>query len=556
MKTKFNLDRDKLNSDYINSKQDYKRIMDGFEKLKPPIWKNPWFYGPVGLASLAVILVITFQSRVNAYGNNSTLNNTSESTISLPEDTPCIKAPISDKDIAYQVIDVLPEKGLNIELESGTSISIPANSLKSEKGAPVQVKIREFHDKASAFLAGIPMDYSDNSAFESAGMIEIRAEKDGKSISLDKTKPMSIDLAMNKTPEGFQFWKLDESKKEWIETPCAMKPSAKASPKEKLMLVESKISQQQEKIEICENKIANIAKTSNTTVNNNLEQSDFPELEGYKDIEFEYLLPSNRSEANLQEYGQRIKYAQTQIWNDMDIKKQGDHYLATFINSKEKYTLPIRPVLKGKSLEEMQAKMASASVDKSVALKKLREEKMAYEQEQAKLKRDQELLNAQLIAQIKRGNAESMESRAREARDRAKDNQAIIQQGTASFRTTSFGVFNCDKPIPYPPGYSEFLAFETQEGVQIQMENAFVFDTKKDTRYSFGPYYMHKSNDLGWFNHESTLIILDPKGDVYYRKNVNDLSKSSNKVVVKHLDKKALNLDDIQKIISETTVTV
>ncbi|MGJ8661952.1 MAG: hypothetical protein ACSHXL_07935, partial [Bacteroidota bacterium] len=203
MKTKFNLDRDKVKSEYIHSKQDYKKVLDGFQALKPPIWKNPWFYGPVGLASLATILVLTFQLQVNAYGNNTTLNLTSNTDINFPEDTPCIKAPISNHDIEFQMIEVYPENGIDTLLVSGTTINIPANSLKSEAGEPVQLKIREFRDKSSAFLAGIPMDFGNNSAFESAGMIEIRAEKNGKQVLLTENKPMEVNLALFKSPETF-----------------------------------------------------------------------------------------------------------------------------------------------------------------------------------------------------------------------------------------------------------------------------------------------------------------------------------------------------------------
>ena len=54
-KIKTILDREPLNSEYINSKQDFNKVLDGFQKLKPPVWKTGWFYGTVGLASLALI---------------------------------------------------------------------------------------------------------------------------------------------------------------------------------------------------------------------------------------------------------------------------------------------------------------------------------------------------------------------------------------------------------------------------------------------------------------------------------------------------------------------
>jgi len=147
MKTKFNLDRDKLNSDYIKSKQDYKKVLNGFEALKPPIWKNPWFYGPVGLTSLAAILVTTLQSQINVYENNSTLIISSASKQSFSGETPCIKTPISGQDLDFQTFKVLPEKGLYTEAAYETTIHIPANSLNSKPaGDTMKVKIRKFQD--------------------------------------------------------------------------------------------------------------------------------------------------------------------------------------------------------------------------------------------------------------------------------------------------------------------------------------------------------------------------------------------------------------------------
>lgn len=571
MKTKFNLDRDKVKSEYIHSKQDYKKVLDGFQALKPPIWKNPWFYGPVGLASLATILVLTFQLQVNAYGNNTTLNLTSNTDINFPEDTPCIKAPISNHDIEFQMIEVYPENGIDTLLVSGTTINIPANSLKSEAGEPVQLKIREFRDKSSAFLAGIPMDFGNNSAFESAGMIEIRAEKNGKQVLLTENKPMEVNLALFKSPETFKFWKLNEDKKKWEETPCIMQSAEKKSTRDHLAIVDKKIEIKEAVIEKCEKEIATIngrekaelVKAMIPTENArkliiDFDSRDYPELKGYKDLEFEYILPENKSEASIYEYSKRINYAQAQVWNDVDIKKQGDRYIATFINSKEKYSLPIRPILKGQSLTAMQAKMADAAKEKKTVLQKIADDKKAAEMELEKLRKEQRKLMLELKEQLRKSEEQmaNMERKASENRARAAARANTIQAGTASFRTTSFGVYNCDKPLPYPPECPILLVFETKEGQKIQMESAFVFDLKKNTRYSFGGYYPHSKEKLGWFNDESTLVIIDDKGEVYFKQKVNEQTKSTGKLVVHRLDKKDVTLDNIQSIIREATSIV
>ena len=51
------LDRKPINSEYINSKQDFNKVKNGFQKLKPPVFKQTWFYGAVGMAAVAMVFI-------------------------------------------------------------------------------------------------------------------------------------------------------------------------------------------------------------------------------------------------------------------------------------------------------------------------------------------------------------------------------------------------------------------------------------------------------------------------------------------------------------------
>lgn len=568
MKTKFNLDRDNPTSDFIHSRQNFKKVLEGYQALKPPIWKNPWFYGPVGFASLALIFVFTFQTQLNAHGNNSTLTTTSNT--SLPEDTPCIQPLSSGSDVPFQVVEVLPEDGKLIELASGTTISIPANTLNCENGSAVQIKIREFQDKESALLAGIPMDYGKNAAFESAGMIEIRAEKEGRPVELKTNKSMEVQLALTQLPENFQFWKLDESQKEWVETPCVLKSTTANSSKVDLKKIEEKIIQVEEKLDVCNNRIEEklTAKTRTNLAENlipsenakkliiEFNPNEFPELKGYKDIEWEYVVPANPTSVSLETFSKRIKYASSQTWNDVEIKKAKTDYTATFINSKEKYTLPIRPVLNGKSLSDLKNKINLAEIERTKIISKLTEEKKQYEKEEKALRLAQEKIVNQMKADLTREVVPSMEERSLAARSATLSAASTMNAGTANFRTTSFGVYNCDRPIPYPPHHPNLLTFKTKEGSKVNQLAAFVLDTKKNTRYSFGGNYPHKNDELGWFNHESILVLIDQDGNLFFKKNIQVETDHTAPIVMERLDRKEVTLENIQKIISETTVTV
>ena len=175
---KVKLDRPKISSEDIASRQNFDNVLSTFNQAKPPAYKNPWFWGSAGLATVGVTTILT----LNAF---TLKNETDDKKITLkndqlPEDTQCIKAPVKGEDVDFKTYTVNPLKDETITLASGTTIEIDKGSLMAEKpGEAVEIKVREFHDQASVFISGIPMDYQKD-AFESAGMIEIKGEQEGK----------------------------------------------------------------------------------------------------------------------------------------------------------------------------------------------------------------------------------------------------------------------------------------------------------------------------------------------------------------------------------------
>ena len=222
-KVKINLDRKPLNSGYIESKQNFDQVLAGFKQIKPPIWKNPWFYGPVGVASLALLVSLSVLNSNNEKNdNNSTLNTSSV----LPEDTECIHPVIKSAEEKFTTFEIIPSKEQTITLPSGTSVFIPKGSLTpSSPDQKVEIKIREFTNQASSFVSGIPMDYKSKDAFESAGMIEIRGTQDGKVVPISSSKPIEVNMVLIKDATDFGFWKLDEDKKDWVSHPASFSDS-------------------------------------------------------------------------------------------------------------------------------------------------------------------------------------------------------------------------------------------------------------------------------------------------------------------------------------------
>lgn len=112
---KINVDREKLSSDYIQSKQNFKEVMHHLKATKPPVWKSGWFYGTIGLASIAGVLIIntiTSNRSGNINADNAVQQQTKTQTI-LAESTsasiavnnaPLQKSQVK-KDVVASIVD-------------------------------------------------------------------------------------------------------------------------------------------------------------------------------------------------------------------------------------------------------------------------------------------------------------------------------------------------------------------------------------------------------------------------------------------------------------------
>lgn len=112
---KTTLDRERLSSDYIQGKQDFNHVLKIHRAMKPPLWKTAWFYGPVGLAIVAItISAVKFNPQLNkstTYGANNTLEqkNTQE-----PTNTVIAAIAMSDKEQIEKTVETaytsIPQK--------------------------------------------------------------------------------------------------------------------------------------------------------------------------------------------------------------------------------------------------------------------------------------------------------------------------------------------------------------------------------------------------------------------------------------------------------------
>lgn len=545
-KLKINLDRPPLESKHIESKQNFDHVLNGFKQLKPPIWKNPWFYGPVGVASVALVLSMGL---INA--KNDTHENTSTLTANeLPEDTKCIHPPVSTIDHPFTSFNIDPAKDQTITLPSGTTIDIPKGSLMpSSMDQDVEIKVREFENKSDVFIAGIPMDYKKEAAFESAGMIEIRGEQNGKELEVSPGKKIDVNLALSKDPSDFAFWKLNEGEKEWEKYPATFnsESSAKSSnPINQLKKVEHEILITKEKL--VTNELASKANVAPSKVDHYLpiqqnqrfdlefDTKEFPELEKFKGMEFEV--------ASKKAYDRSFT---KKTWSNVDLTKEVETYFATFSTKNDKFKIAVRPVLTGQKREQ-----AEAVFNKSMDFYEKKKVELEVEKEVLlKLEKQQQERYNTLMESFQLDKAKQQQQ-ATLAIEQANKAQAVVSEFTATFTTNSFGVFNCDKPITYPEAFASEVAFSYNGSGTTEVLTAFVFDEKKDTRFTFGGSGFHTLQDLGCFEkNKNTLVVVDKNGHLGYALDFNSKSIQNGSVKLTRVDKMDVNVDFIQKLMNE-----
>ncbi|MEM6966954.1 MAG: hypothetical protein AAF573_19475, partial [Bacteroidota bacterium] len=144
---------------------------------------------------------------------------------STSESISAIQPPMMDEAPKFSTYLVEGAKAETIEHHSGTKIIIPPNAFVDENGEVVKgevaVQFREFNNPLDIYLSGIPMTVDaagQKEFFQSAGMVEIRANQNGTPVFPNPLGEMiNVELTSSQLEDDFQTYVLDESTGEWVE---------------------------------------------------------------------------------------------------------------------------------------------------------------------------------------------------------------------------------------------------------------------------------------------------------------------------------------------------
>lgn len=456
MKRNINIVRNETNPPIPNP-PDFDVMVKHVNSIKSKLMYKKIFIG-AGVAIAASVAAILMFSSPAIKPNVNNLNN---------EIVTKVIPPSKELDIQYQTLTVDVKNGDTLNLSNGTQIIVPPNSIVNKDGSAVinsQLKYREFQNQTDIMLSGIPMTYDSagvNYLLESGGMFELKSANENEMIN--EKIPVTVLLASNHQQEGFNAYKLDETKGTW----SFIEP-VKAQPRELEMfkninIVDEPLKIQQKETElskstsiknepvISENKVSNseliLHNTSEKTkeqfnkkepvlANENdftfsVDPSQIEELKLYENISFKPLA----SEVNkIKDMPEELDYLTV-----TNTKEEGI-YLVTFYINKRVEKVKCTPVFKDK--EDYKKALAQFKRDEKAYKDKREKENRALEEQ---MKKEQLLSEKQERDRQKQRN-----------NDIANQNKTIILKnnnelnyGTmiVAFSVKSFGYYNSDRPI-------------------------------------------------------------------------------------------------------------
>lgn len=233
MEPKFNLNRQPVSDEEINSKKDFGELIKQFKKQSiekartdENFFKNKKVTYSTIIAGVAVLCTVTYFA---VFNQESSKKIAHEKTFTKPLNSKpvsgnksYISPPISKLNIPYSTYRVKTEKGATIIHKNSSKIIIPKHAFIDKKGndivGDVEIKYREFHNQADIIVSGIPMIYDSagvQSHFESAGMIDIKGYQNNEPVYIKPDKKITVEFISEQTADKYNMYFLDTISKNW-----------------------------------------------------------------------------------------------------------------------------------------------------------------------------------------------------------------------------------------------------------------------------------------------------------------------------------------------------
>ncbi len=348
---KMNKNRENLSDDDLREKMNFEKFMNEY---KPVSFYKTWkFYAMAGLAALMISGTFLIYNADNDPVRN--FGNSREETF--------INPPLQGVNVAYAVFELNAISDTILNYPNGSVLHVPSNAFLDQKGNPVKGKVelsyREFHDAADFFVSGIPMTYDsagNRYHFESAGMFEIKAFKNGEALLANGNEQINIQMASDMNGSRFNIYFLDTAARRWE----YMKEDVVLNAFQGITENERGIGPGVSSV-VPPFAAPQKANSNNPRFDVAFDKKQFPELVVYGGVSFEV----SKDEQNYDP-----KLAMTD-WDNVKIERcpDGVHYLVTFSNRTESHPFKVLPVFAGtdyaNALNLYNAKMKACEKERS-----------------------------------------------------------------------------------------------------------------------------------------------------------------------------------------------
>lgn len=364
---------------------------------------------------------------------------------SLTQRTAFIQPPIPQADIPMQTFELNNSRDTTLRLPSGTEVHVPARALllngKPAECAKLQMSVREMKTVDEVFLSGIPMQYDSAGTqytFETAGMMQIEARCDGRALSIDPQRPLTIAMTSPSADTKFNLYQLDTNQRAWaykgkdrVETkPTAAieRPSAETARLANLKKQLDKIAAELKALRNAEPRAPELANTAEWSIKLDVLPAEFPELRSFKEQLFEI---DSR-------FKPLKKTDQAKNWEDVRLEQSAypGRYWIKFNAFKDSCRYLVKPVFP-------KALFAKAKVVFDSSFK-------AYKKQLAARLKTEDSLNVAIAKEQKRVSDSSFSAynkiKTKIDIEYAK-NAKTIACIRRCFPITQFGIWNCDLPI-------------------------------------------------------------------------------------------------------------
>lgn len=459
MKRKIHIDRTLPDKASVARHKDF----DGLLKKHQALTRRPRYNGIkviTGIMVIAVLAVLVFEAD--------------------REEQRAVRPPLGEEMIDYQYHVVDPEEGGRIQLISGTTITIEPGSLVDEDGEElselVLFKVSEFRNPLEYFLSGIPMTYDSGGVeytFQSAGMIRLEAHYPKGIAQLKEGKTARIST-LSSQEERFNVYRFDTVSNAWqLDVPAQVTALSQGDG-----AAGSPVSLD----------LPGRYDSTKYSFDFEFDSSDFPQLAPFRDVFFE--IDDASFDTALFDV----------LWDSAALsrKARGSYNVSLFLTEDEK-VLEAVPVVETANYDSVVA-VYEAKMDAYEAIQQEQREQQLQEARARVVALEKQRIAArkELLQQYKQRDIEERQRRRELKSIQQKQDsiqrayQALVGQEAygytvrRDYQVTTFGIWNCDRPLPEPKGALFALHFKDEQGAVVE-RNAMLqhADLRKNALFTY-----------------------------------------------------------------------